>query len=64
MNKINDKIVCFLDPETIEPKAKEQLLNISELPGAYKDIDLVIENAKELVRVEHTFNQIINVKGD
>lgn len=37
---------------------------IDELPGAYKDIDLVMENAKELVRVKHTFNQIINVKGD
>ncbi len=37
---------------------------IDELPGAYKDIDVVMENAKELVRVEHVFNQIINVKGD
>lgn len=32
------------------------------LPGAYKDIDLVIGNAKELVQVERPFNQIINVK--
>lgn len=37
---------------------------IDELPGAYKDIDLVMENAKELVKVEHTLTQIINVKGD
>jgi len=37
---------------------------IDELPGAYKDIDVVMENAKELVRIEHVFNQIINVKGD
>lgn len=37
---------------------------IDELPGAYKDIDLVIKNAEELVSVEHVFNQIINVKGD
>lgn len=37
---------------------------IDELPGAYKDIDLVMENAKELVKIEHTFNQVINVKGD
>lgn len=37
---------------------------IDELPGAYKDIDVVMENAKELVEIVHTFNQIINIKGD
>lgn len=37
---------------------------IDELPGAYKDIDEVMANAAELVKIEHTFNQIINVKGD
>lgn len=37
---------------------------IDELPQAYKDIDLVMENAKELVRIEHVFNAVINVKGD
>lgn len=37
---------------------------IDEAPGAYKDIDLVMENAKELVQIEHTLTQIINIKGD
>jgi RNA-splicing ligase RtcB len=37
---------------------------IDELPGAYKDIDTVMKNASELVEIVHTFNQIINVKGD
>lgn len=37
---------------------------IDELPMAYKDIDEVIENAKELVTVETTLKQILNVKGD
>lgn len=37
---------------------------IDELPQAYKDIDVVMENAKDLVEVVHTFNQVINVKGD
>ncbi len=37
---------------------------IDEIPGAYKDIDQVIENAKDLVRVDHTLKQIINVKGE
>jgi len=31
---------------------------------AYKDIDEVIDNSKELVRVDHTLKQIVNVKGD
>ena len=37
---------------------------IDELPGAYKDIDEVMENSKELVKVEHTLRQIMNIKGD
>lgn len=37
---------------------------IDELPGAYKDIDEVMENAKELVDVKHILKQIVNVKGD
>jgi tRNA-splicing ligase RtcB len=37
---------------------------IDELPMAYKDIDEVMENSKELVKVDHTLKQIINVKGD
>ena len=36
---------------------------IDEIPAAYKDIDEVMENAKELVTVEHTLRQIVNVKG-
>src|SRR5829696_3563026 len=38
MYKINDKIITFLPPETIEPQAKEQLLNISEMPFVFKRI--------------------------
>lgn len=37
---------------------------IDELPGAYKDIDEVMENSKELVKIEHTLRQVMNVKGD
>lgn len=37
---------------------------IDELPAAYKDIDEVMENAKELVDVKHVLRQILNVKGD
>ena len=37
---------------------------IDEIPMAYKDIDEVMENSKELVRIDHTLKQVINVKGD
>src|SRR3990167_5354686 len=38
MKKINEKIFAFLNPETIESKAMEQLHNISEMPFLYKHI--------------------------
>lgn len=37
---------------------------IDEAPMAYKDIDDVMENAKELVSIEHKLRQILNVKGN
>jgi len=37
---------------------------IDELPGAYKDIDTVIERSQELVQVDHVLRQVLNVKGD
>jgi len=37
---------------------------IDELPGAYKDIHDVMENSKELVKIEFELKQILNVKGD
>ncbi len=38
MKKINEKIIAFLNPETIEPQAMEQLLNISEMPFVFKHL--------------------------
>jgi tRNA-splicing ligase RtcB len=37
---------------------------IDELPHAYKDIDQVMENSRELVAIDHTLKQVVNVKGD
>jgi tRNA-splicing ligase RtcB (3'-phosphate/5'-hydroxy nucleic acid ligase) len=37
---------------------------IDEIPGAYKDIDTVMANSRELVKIEHTLKQIVNIKGD
>ena len=37
---------------------------IDEIPGAYKDIDQVMKDADDLVKIEHTLRQFVNVKGD
>ncbi len=47
--------------EGVEVRRSEAFLD--ELPGAYKDIDLVMEQSQDLVEVVHTFRQIVNVKG-
>lgn len=36
---------------------------LDEIPMAYKDIDVVMENQKDLVRIEHTLKQVLCVKG-
>ena len=36
---------------------------IDEIPGAYKDIDTVMDNQKDLVDVVHTLKQVVCVKG-
>jgi tRNA-splicing ligase RtcB len=37
---------------------------LDEHPDAYKDIDVVMRDAADLVEVRHTLRQIVNVKGD
>lgn len=37
---------------------------IDEIPDAYKDIDQVMEDAKDLVEVKYVLRQFLNVKGD
>ena len=37
---------------------------LDEIPGAYKDIDVVMQDAADLVEIKHTLHQIVNVKGD
>lgn len=36
---------------------------IDEAPGSYKDIDQVMEDQKDLVKIVHTLSQIFNYKG-
>src|SRR3954469_4364640 len=37
---------------------------LDEIPAAYKPIDQVMDDAKDLVEVRHTLRQLVNVKGD
>ena len=37
---------------------------VDEIPAAYKDIDVVMNDAKDLVEVRYVLRQIVNVKGD
>ena len=48
--------------EGIEFRNSKVLLD--EIPSAYKDIDEVMENARDLVDVKYVLKQFVNVKGD
>ena len=48
--------------EGIEFRSSKVLLD--EIPAAYKDIDEVMANARDLVEVRYVLKQFINVKGD
>jgi tRNA-splicing ligase RtcB len=37
---------------------------LDEIPGAYKDIDVIMEDSKDLVEIRHVLRQIVNVKGN
>lgn len=37
---------------------------IDEIPDAYKAIDVVMDDAKDLVEIVHTLRQVLNVKGE
>lgn len=50
-----------MEGKTWNSKQADALLD--EHPDSYKDIDDVMENQKDLVRIEHTLHQILNYKG-
>ena len=50
--------------EGIEWRAENAEAFLDEIPGAYKDIDRIMEDARDLVRIDHTLRQVLNVKGD
>jgi tRNA-splicing ligase RtcB (3'-phosphate/5'-hydroxy nucleic acid ligase) len=48
----------------IEWRSENSEAFLDEIPGAYKSIDQVMEDARDLVTIDHTLRQILNVKGD
>jgi tRNA-splicing ligase RtcB len=58
-----------LDPATLTTAMEGITWNgdvaalLDEHPAAYKDIDVVMENQKDLVTIDHTLHQILNYKG-
>ena len=48
----------------IEWRADNADAFLDEIPGAYKDVDVVMADAADLVGIDHTLRQILNVKGD
>ncbi len=49
--------------QTIGVECRKDKNVIDEIPSAYKDIDVVMENQNDLVDIVHTLKQIVCVKG-
>lgn len=41
-----------------------RVTRIDEIPDAYKEIDVVMQDAADLVEIRHTLHRLVNVKGD
>ena len=52
MAKQTERVICRKDKGVID-----------EIPGAYKDIDTVMENQNDLTDVLHHLKQVVCVKG-
>ena len=52
-----------LKAQTAGVECKKDKSVLDEIPGAYKDIDEVMDNQKDLVEVVHTLKQVLCVKG-
>ena len=52
-----------LKAQTVGVECRKDADVIDEIPGAYKDIDVVMEQQKDLVEIIHTLKQVLCVKG-
>ncbi|MCH7763089.1 MAG: RtcB family protein [Candidatus Marinimicrobia bacterium] len=55
--------VTDLAEQTSGVECRKDKQVIDEIPGAYKDIDVVMENQNDLVDIVHTLKQVVCVKG-
>lgn len=53
-----------LEAQTHGVECRKDAEVLDEIPGAYKDIDVVMENQRDLVEVLHTLRQVLCVKGN
>jgi RNA-splicing ligase RtcB len=42
---------------------KDAVTLLDEAPDSYKNIDVVMEAQKDLVKIDHTLHSILNYKG-
>lgn len=52
-----------LEQQTLGVECRKDKGVLDEIPGAYKDIDQVMENQQDLVETVHTLKQVLCVKG-
>lgn len=52
-----------LEAQTSGVECRKDAALLDEIPDAYKDIDQVMENQKDLVEIQATLKQILCVKG-
>ena len=52
-----------LEKQTEGVECRKDKAVIDEIPSAYKDIDVVMENQSDLVDVVHTLRQVVCIKG-
>ena len=52
-----------MESQTEGVECRKDKGGIDEIPGAYKDIDVVMENQSDLVEIVHTLKQVVCVKG-
>lgn len=55
--------VVDLEEQTKGIECPKDEARVDEIPAAYKDIDQVMENQWDLVKIKHTLKQVLNVKG-
>lgn len=52
-----------LEDQTIGVECRKDAGVVDEIPGAYKDIDVVMSHQSDLVDIVHTLKQVVCVKG-